>query len=171
MDIPKYLTQTYILPQHIWSSIDDPANYTNEDAVGIGPLTTKGGTFTSMAWTLMWNPNYYNQPANHIDGARFVVYSSTTPEITDLNQGKIDWSALTLETGQKVDASVSQVNVPSSEVSGATDERFNGVYQVKQFDDGTAGGGSADHGKRESGDSRVQGAEGHNARECGMSTE
>jgi peptide/nickel transport system substrate-binding protein len=117
MDIPKFLTQTYILPQHIWSTIKDPANYTNADAVGIGPLTTKGGHFTSMAWTLMWNKNYYNQPKNHIDGARFVVYTTTTPELTDLNQGNIDWSSLTLEKGQTVASDVQQVNVPSSEVA------------------------------------------------------
>lgn len=117
MTIPNYLTIVNIVPEHAWKDIADPTTFTNKDAVGTGPLTTTGGTFTSMAWTLMWNKNYYNQPANHIDGARFIVYASTDTQLTDLKQGKIDWTSLTLEKGQTVPEGVETLNVPSSQVS------------------------------------------------------
>ena len=33
-----FIEQTYIVPQHIWSSVGDPSKYTNTQPVGTGPM-------------------------------------------------------------------------------------------------------------------------------------
>lgn len=114
----NFLTGVYIVPKHVWESKSDPVTDTNEDAVTYGILTTEGGNFDSMAYTLKTNANYYGG-APEVDGVRFVVYSSDQSKQDALLAGELDWAALNIVNADSVLAGkdISTVNLPSSQVS------------------------------------------------------
>ncbi|HEY3748645.1 MAG TPA: ABC transporter substrate-binding protein, partial [Pseudonocardiaceae bacterium] len=53
----KILTQTFIVPQHIWSKISDPSTDTIKNPVGSGPYTLK--SFTSQTVVLNERSTYW----------------------------------------------------------------------------------------------------------------
>lgn len=58
---PFKLVQTPIVPKHIWSKIDKPEAFANENPVGSGPFT-EVDTFTSNLYVQCQNPNYWDAP-------------------------------------------------------------------------------------------------------------
>lgn len=84
------LGNTLIVPEHVWSEVEDPTQFTNaEDPVGTGPFTV--GTFTEQLYTLVKNENYW--AADEIE-VQEIRYPSSTPATftTRLAAGEIDWS-------------------------------------------------------------------------------
>jgi peptide/nickel transport system substrate-binding protein len=78
-----------ILPQHIWSSVGNPATYTDANPVGTGPWMLS--TFTPQGFTLKANPNFWQGPPK-IQSVYFPVYTSNTSALTALFGGQIDWT-------------------------------------------------------------------------------
>ncbi|MGH3252521.1 MAG: ABC transporter substrate-binding protein [Trebonia sp.] len=77
-----------ILPQHIWSSISNPATFTDPKPVGTGPYTL--GNFTPEGFTMVKNPSYWkNVPVAKV---YFPVYTSNTGALSALFSGQIDWT-------------------------------------------------------------------------------
>lgn len=122
--IPQLLAGTYIVPEHIWKDVKDPVNTTNADAVGTGPMTVKGGSFTSMAYTWKWNEYSYYTKENpqHVDGVRYAVYTSPSSQQNDLFAGKTDWTGLTIQNYDTLvkGKAIQQVNIPTSQYSFIT---------------------------------------------------
>ncbi len=48
----------FIVPQHLWSSIDDPVKFTNETPVATGPFT-EVPVFQNQVYEVHKNPNYW----------------------------------------------------------------------------------------------------------------
>lgn len=113
----NFLTTVWIVPKHDWEK-RDPVTDTNEKAVTYGILTTEGGHFDSMAYTLKTNKNYYGGKAE-VDGVRYIVYSSDQSKQDELLAGKLDWAALNIVNSDSVlqGKDISTVNLPSSQVS------------------------------------------------------
>jgi peptide/nickel transport system substrate-binding protein len=81
---------TVILPKHIWSSITNPASYTNTSPVGTGPF--KLSSFSTTAVIYSKNPSYFQKGRPYLDSVVFSsVNSNTTAELQLLN-GTIDMS-------------------------------------------------------------------------------
>ncbi len=78
-----------ILPEHIWSSVGNPATYTDANPVGTGPWMLS--TFTPQGFTLKANPNFWQGPPK-IQSVYFPVYTSNTSALTALFGGQIDWT-------------------------------------------------------------------------------
>ncbi|MDI2126077.1 ABC transporter substrate-binding protein [Yinghuangia seranimata] len=82
---------TYIVPKHIWQSVQDPATYTFENPVGTGPFMLD--TWSPQGYLLKKNPNYWQPGKPKIDGLRYVVYNSNVSANLALAQGELDWAA------------------------------------------------------------------------------
>jgi len=83
------LGQQMILPEHIWSEVEDPANFLNENPVGTGPFILT--EFSQQTFLLEANPNYWEEGVPAIDGLRFTAYSGNTAANQALVAGQIDW--------------------------------------------------------------------------------
>ncbi len=84
--------QTWIVPQHLWSSVGDPTKYTNTNPVGTGPYTLK--SFTPQLIDLIKNQNYWQPGKPVVTEVRFPSFSSNTSADLLLSQGSVDWTGL-----------------------------------------------------------------------------
>lgn len=92
---PQYLNLQQIagipiVPKAIWSTVGNPATYTDAKPVGTGPYMLK--TFTPQGFTLTKNPNYWQASKVKIPNVYFPVYTSNTSALSALYSGKIDWT-------------------------------------------------------------------------------
>jgi peptide/nickel transport system substrate-binding protein len=77
-----------ILPQSVWSSVNDPATFTDPDPVGTGPYVLGG--FTPEGFTMIANQYYWQKvPVAHV---YFPDYTSNTGALSALLNGQIDWT-------------------------------------------------------------------------------
>lgn len=83
--------KTYIIPEHIWKSVKDPATWSNPKPVGTGAYEVQSVAGTVM--TLVANPHYYvpGMPKTH--EWRYINYSGNTSADLALEQGQLDWGA------------------------------------------------------------------------------
>jgi peptide/nickel transport system substrate-binding protein len=79
-----------ILPESVWGSISDPATFTDANPIGTGPYTL--GNFTPEGFTLVKNPNYWQESLVKVPKVYFPVYTSNTGALSALFSGTIDWT-------------------------------------------------------------------------------
>ncbi|CAA9567924.1 MAG: Oligopeptide ABC transporter, periplasmic oligopeptide-binding protein OppA [uncultured Thermomicrobiales bacterium] len=80
-----------IVPEHIWSTIEDPVTFLNENPVGTGPFT-EIPIFESNYWELRRNPNYWQADKIGIEGLRFPILGDNDTAQRMLIGGEIDWA-------------------------------------------------------------------------------
>ncbi|HLZ20605.1 MAG TPA: ABC transporter substrate-binding protein [Ktedonobacterales bacterium] len=83
--------QTYIVPQHLWSSVD-PTTYTNDKPVGTGPFVLK--SFSPQLYVLDKNTSYWQAGKPAISEIRYPAYTSNTSADLLLSSGQVDWTGL-----------------------------------------------------------------------------
>lgn len=93
-----YAGKTFIVPQHIFSTVGDPTKYTNPKPVGTGPYVLK--SFTPQLVTLQKNPSYWGT-APQVNILRFPAYDSNNSVELDLDRGNIDWAGVFTPNIQK----------------------------------------------------------------------
>lgn len=82
------LNKTIIVPEHIWSTVGDPAKYTDTEPVGTGPYVLK--SWTPQAATLEPNPTYWGgQPK--VGQLRYSSYNDNNALVTALTTGEAQW--------------------------------------------------------------------------------
>src|SRR6266566_187525 len=84
--------QTYILPQHLWSSVSNPVTYTNPNPIGTGPFVFK--SFTPQLYVFDRNPHYWQPGKPSISEIRYPAFNSNTSADLLLSQGSVDWTGL-----------------------------------------------------------------------------
>ena len=85
------IAQTPIVPEHIWSTISDPAKYANTDPVGTGPFMLS--SFAPTQYTLSKNTKYWD--AAKIAPSRVVFPAEASSQATnqlDVSSGQFDWA-------------------------------------------------------------------------------
>jgi peptide/nickel transport system substrate-binding protein len=88
MDAAELLGKTWIVPEHIWSGIEDPEQDAVHKPVGTGPYTL--GDFKAEAFTLTANPTYWDgEPA--VKRVRYLSLSGNQGGADALAAGQIDW--------------------------------------------------------------------------------
>lgn len=93
-DVPfatQLLGSVYILPQHIWSHIANPATVTNPHPVGTGPYLVH--SFSTEVYTFTANPHYWGgEPKVRL--LKYLNYQSSQSATLAMSTGKFDWTDL-----------------------------------------------------------------------------
>lgn len=104
VDGPSVLGKIYIVPEHKWKDIADPAVDVVKDPVGTGPYLLE--EFKPQAFTLKANPSYWGgEPA--VKQIRYLALSGNQSGVTALQAGQIDW-----QTGPVPDVKDVEKNYP-----------------------------------------------------------
>jgi peptide/nickel transport system substrate-binding protein len=82
----------FIVPQHVWSSIDDPVKFTNETPVATGPFT-EVPVFQNQVYEVHKNPSYWQAGKPAIQGFRFPAYPGNDQANLATVNGENDWAA------------------------------------------------------------------------------
>lgn len=85
------IAQVPIVPQHLWTSVNDPTKYTNTTPVGTGPFTLK--SFAPTQYVLQKNTSYWQ--ADKIAPAEVNMPAQSSNQSTnqlDVTSGKFDWA-------------------------------------------------------------------------------
>jgi len=81
---------TYILPQHIWSSVGDPTKYANANPVGTGPYVMS--SFSTQKVVLKANPSYWQKSMVKVPEIIYPYYVSNDTSNPALFSGSIDYA-------------------------------------------------------------------------------
>ena len=85
------IAKVYIVPEHIWSAIEDPLTYTNApNPVGSGPLTDIR-RFTAQEYIQCRNPNYWDADNLAVDCMRFPQIANNDQALVAAAAGELDW--------------------------------------------------------------------------------
>ncbi len=91
--------QTWIVAQHIWSSVGDPSKYTDKAPVGTGPYVFK--SFTPQLIDLVKNPHYWQAGKPIVPEIRYPAFNGNTTAELAMNTGQTDWNGLYTPNVQK----------------------------------------------------------------------
>lgn len=89
----------YMVPQHIWSTVTNPATWNDTDPVGTGPY--KLAKFTPQGFTLSRVNTYWQPDKVKIANLQFPSYVSNTTASLALSNGQIDWGGNDIPNIQK----------------------------------------------------------------------
>jgi len=92
-DIPMYfyILRTLMVPEHIWSKVEDPTTFTNSDnPVGTGPFLRASYSVANNTEYFSKNPNYWWQGRPYIDGIRMIGSVSNEAAFLQMLKGETD---------------------------------------------------------------------------------
>jgi len=78
-----------IVPEHIWSTVGNPTNYTDTKPVGTGPFTVANCGADNIKYSA--NPTYWMPNEPHVQTVNYPAYLSNDPANNDLASGKDNW--------------------------------------------------------------------------------
>ena len=111
--------QTWIVPEHNWKSISDPATYTDPRPVGTGPFTLD--KFSPQNFTLKKNEHYWQQGKPEVGGIRFIALSNNAAALSALQSGQVDWQSAFIpkidQVWGKTGAGHEWINTPLSQTT------------------------------------------------------
>jgi len=87
-------SQQVIVPEHIWSKIENPVSYTNPNPVGTGPFLFKDFSSALNRVTAVKNPNYWMKGHPYVDEVIYQSYESDSAVLLNLLSGNIQWTSL-----------------------------------------------------------------------------
>jgi peptide/nickel transport system substrate-binding protein len=82
--------QVYIVPQHVWSAVSDPATYSDANPVGTGPFMLD--KFSPQGYTLKQNPFYWQKSKVHVPEISFPAYNTNANLVPPVASGQIDFA-------------------------------------------------------------------------------
>src|SRR6266700_1116780 len=100
--------QVYIVPQHIWQSVQDPATFGDPNPVGTGPYMLD--KFSPQGYTLKANPNYWQKSKVHVPEISYPAYTANFNIVSPLASGQIDLAGNNIPNVQGVYLSKSPDN-------------------------------------------------------------
>jgi peptide/nickel transport system substrate-binding protein len=84
------ILQTQIVPEHVWASVGNPADYTDPQPVSDGPYVLH--QFSPQGFTMTINPDYYGKSTLHVPEVDFPAYTSNANLVPPVAGGTIDWA-------------------------------------------------------------------------------
>jgi peptide/nickel transport system substrate-binding protein len=85
------LAQLPIVPEHIWSKLEDPITFTNPNPIATGPFT-EVLSFESQVYELGRNPHYWKEGYPKIEALRFPAFPTNEQVTLALINGDLDWA-------------------------------------------------------------------------------
>lgn len=92
--------QVWMLPEHIYSKVKDPANYVDANPVVTGAFS-KVKYFTPEMIVLGRNPYYWNAKKLSVDELRFPQFNGNQAALSLLQTGAIDWAHIFIPDAAK----------------------------------------------------------------------
>ena len=89
--IPAILNRQFVVPQHIWSKVKDPATFANPKPVGSGPFNVIS-RFTTQDYVLGKNPHYWQAGLPKVPCLEYVQASSNDAALALIQNGSVDWT-------------------------------------------------------------------------------
>ena len=89
--IPAVLNAQFVVPQHIWSKVADPATFTNPSPVGSGPFANVG-RFSTQDYVFNKNPHYWLAGAPKIPCLEYTQAASNDAALLAIKSGQVDWT-------------------------------------------------------------------------------
>jgi peptide/nickel transport system substrate-binding protein len=104
-DIPDFqlrIAEQVIVPEHIWSKIDKPLQFVNDNPIGTGPFLYKSISTANNSVEYIRNPNYWMKGRPYIDKFIYTSVPSNTTGLQMLIKNEADWGwiGLTVEPQQ-----------------------------------------------------------------------
>lgn len=90
-NLPYLINKVSIVAEHVWSKVEDPSRFTNENPVGTGPFT-EIETFTPQLYTQCRNPNYWDADNLDVDCLRLPQVAGNEQFLGQVLSGQFDWS-------------------------------------------------------------------------------
>ena len=92
-----YIGETFIAPEHIWATVEDPVTFTNPNPVATGMLSVVD-QLDEQVLVLCRNENYWQLgedglPLPYIDCMRMPMYAGNDPANLALLSDEVDWCA------------------------------------------------------------------------------
>jgi peptide/nickel transport system substrate-binding protein len=78
----------YVLPMHIWESVEDPVEFGNDEMIGSGPFSLVEAD-QGVSVELASNTGYWGAPPN-VDGVIFQTFEADDARVTALTTSQID---------------------------------------------------------------------------------
>ncbi|WP_243695251.1 ABC transporter substrate-binding protein [Agromyces protaetiae] len=106
------LGSTWILPEHVWSKVDDFLTFTDEAPVGTGPY--KVDTVNEQSYTIVANENYREEGKPAIKKVQYVGLDANQSAQDLLTAGKLDWTGMFVPNPDDVTSNgiISTINTP-----------------------------------------------------------
>jgi peptide/nickel transport system substrate-binding protein len=89
--IQATLNGQFIVPQHIWSKVKDPATFLNPHPVSSGPFN-QVAKFTTQDYVFGKNPHYWKKGAPKIPCLEYVQAASNDSALALIQSGQVDWT-------------------------------------------------------------------------------
>tara|TARA_Y100001970_G_scaffold294222_1_gene448757 strand:+ start:6178 stop:7872 length:1695 start_codon:yes stop_codon:yes gene_type:complete len=90
-----------IVPEHLWSEVNDPVKFSNPNPVGTGPFT-EIIRFEKQIFELGKNPYYWNRNKPIIEKLVFNAYSGNEAATLALINGDLDWTGIFIPSIERV---------------------------------------------------------------------
>lgn len=81
------------VPEHIWASIENPAEYVVENPVGTGPFT-EVSNFQDQEFTLCRNPHYWQEGRPYLDCITYPALNGNQAIALALLDGSVEWASI-----------------------------------------------------------------------------
>ena len=89
--ISSILNKQFVVPQHIWSKVKDPATFTNPSPVGSGPFN-RITRFTGQDFVFSKNTHYWQPGLPKIPCLEYVQAASNDSALALIQSGQVDWT-------------------------------------------------------------------------------
>jgi len=81
----------FVVPEHIWAEVDDPATYADAEPVGTGPFTFVSAT--SSVAKFKKNPGYWQADKVAVEAIAYQALQGNDAIVNGLAAHKLDWAA------------------------------------------------------------------------------
>ncbi|WP_258175107.1 ABC transporter substrate-binding protein [Actinopolyspora mortivallis] len=83
---------TFVVPEHVWSEVDDPATFPNPEPVGTGGYVLE--SFSPQSYVMTRNPDYWEPGKPEVPSLRYISLNGNQAATKALLAGKIDWTQI-----------------------------------------------------------------------------
>jgi peptide/nickel transport system substrate-binding protein len=106
------LGSTWILPEHVWSEVDDFTSFANEEPVGSGPYVVD--SVTSESYILVANENFRDAEVPAVKTVQYIAVDANQSAQDLLSAGELDWAGMFIPNPDSVTAngSIEWINTP-----------------------------------------------------------
>jgi peptide/nickel transport system substrate-binding protein len=128
------LIKQSIVPEHVWSEVDDPVVFTNDNPVGTGPFT-EIVNYQDQVYEVHRNPHYWGAPAPYVQGFKMLGFSGNDTAATMFVNGDTHWTGQFFPNWQEAVVAKNPEDLHCWWPTVTSDQMFMMNHTKKPFDD------------------------------------